>query len=112
MGIREIPGKKARPLNVNLVRFYLSFLFLPPLLPFPSYLIPVLKVRAPNQMAKNKIRKGLCVLAMSPEISSSQIILMPETHHKIFIAFDPEVFLVCKTSSVKTKMSLGGDRIF
>lgn len=49
---------------------------------------------------------------MSPEISSSQIILMPETHHKIFIAFDPEVFLVCKTSSIKTKMSLGGDRIF
>lgn len=39
------------------------------------------------------------------------MILVPETHHKIFIAFDPEVFLVCKMSSIKMKMSPGGENL-
>lgn len=63
-------------------------------------------------MTKNIIRKRVLFLAINPEISSLQVIFVLEMHHKIFIAFNPEVFLLYKMSYIKMKMSLVGERNF
>lgn len=92
-GYLEFPRKKVRPFNLNFFRPQFSFPFIHSFF-FLFKSLPLLKVLAPNLVAKSVIRKELCFLAIS-----SEIILVPETYHKIFMGFDPDVVLVCKMSS-------------